>query len=113
MNHPNPPPPLAKDPPDADQLAPRVADAAAATPRDSRVLDRVVAEADAVVEAEGGVEKRAAEEGVHPMDTGDGPPPTPATVFRIRLKQPPSSLRHKMRVPELCRNFRSLISFFF
>ncbi|KAG1355171.1 mediator of RNA polymerase II transcription subunit 16 [Cocos nucifera] len=104
MNHPNPPPPLAKDPPDADQLAPRVADAAAVS-RDSRVLDRAAAEADAVVEAEGGVEKRAAEEGVHPMDTGDGPPPTPATVFRIRLKQPPSSLRHKMRVPELCRNF--------
>ena len=30
----------------------------------------------------------------------------PATVFRIRLKQSPASLRHKMRVPELCRNFR-------
>ncbi|XP_038979663.1 mediator of RNA polymerase II transcription subunit 16 isoform X2 [Phoenix dactylifera] len=107
MNHPNPPPSLAKDPPDADQVAPRVADAAAA-PRDSRVLDRAAAEADAVVEAEGGVEKRAAEEGVHTMDTGDGPPPTPATVFRIRLKQSPSSLRHKMNVPELCRNFSAV-----
>jgi hypothetical protein len=51
---------------------------------------------------------------------------SPAIVFRIRLKQPPASLRHKMRrtagatsspaivfrirlmrVPELCRNFRS------
>ena len=31
---------------------------------------------------------------------------SPATVFRIRLKQSPASLRHKMRVPELCRNFR-------
>jgi hypothetical protein len=37
---------------------------------------------------------------------GGGPQPSPATVFRIRLKQPPASLRHKMRVPELCRNFR-------
>nr|CAB3499249.1 unnamed protein product [Digitaria exilis] len=32
---------------------------------------------------------------------------SPATVFRIRLKQSPASLRHKMRVPELCRNFSS------
>jgi hypothetical protein len=31
---------------------------------------------------------------------------SPVTVFRIRLKQSPASLRHKMRVPELCRNFR-------
>jgi hypothetical protein len=31
---------------------------------------------------------------------------SPATVFWIRLKQSPASLRHKMRVPELCRNFR-------
>lgn len=37
---------------------------------------------------------------------GGGQQASPATVFRIRLKQPPSSLRHKMRVPELCRNFR-------
>ncbi|KAJ4976015.1 hypothetical protein NE237_001121 [Protea cynaroides] len=32
----------------------------------------------------------------------------PATVFRIRLKQPRSSLRHKMSVPELCRRFSSV-----
>jgi hypothetical protein len=31
---------------------------------------------------------------------------SPATVFWIRLKQSPASLRHKMCVPELCRNFR-------
>uniref|UniRef100_A0A0E0M9B0 Mediator of RNA polymerase II transcription subunit 16 n=1 Tax=Oryza punctata TaxID=4537 RepID=A0A0E0M9B0_ORYPU len=39
---------------------------------------------------------------------GGGQQPSPATVFRIRLKQPPSSLRHKMRVPELCRNFSAV-----
>ncbi|RRT77634.1 hypothetical protein B296_00025643, partial [Ensete ventricosum] len=62
-------------------------------------------EGDAGVDVESGVEKKA-EEGDHPMDGGDAPPPPPpATVFRIRLKQPPSSLRHKMSVPELCRNF--------
>ncbi|XP_042518866.1 mediator of RNA polymerase II transcription subunit 16 [Macadamia integrifolia] len=33
---------------------------------------------------------------------------TPATVFRIRLKQPRSNLRHKMSVPELCRKFSSV-----
>ncbi|XP_065877098.1 mediator of RNA polymerase II transcription subunit 16 [Euphorbia lathyris] len=30
---------------------------------------------------------------------------SPATVFCIRLKQPRSNLKHKMSVPELCRNF--------
>jgi len=35
----------------------------------------------------------------------------PATVFSIRLKQPRSNLLHKMSVPELCRNFRSVIRF--
>ncbi|XBJ16743.1 hypothetical protein VPH35_008305 [Triticum aestivum] len=33
---------------------------------------------------------------------------SPATVFRIRLKQPPASLKYKMRVPELCRNFSAV-----
>ncbi|XP_068640762.1 mediator of RNA polymerase II transcription subunit 16 isoform X1 [Aristolochia californica] len=33
---------------------------------------------------------------------------SPATVFRIRLKQPSSNLRHKMSVPELCRNFSAV-----
>ncbi|OMO65128.1 hypothetical protein COLO4_31502 [Corchorus olitorius] len=32
----------------------------------------------------------------------------PATVFCIRLKQPRSNLRHKMSVPELCRNFSAV-----
>ncbi|GJM91117.1 hypothetical protein PR202_ga07461 [Eleusine coracana subsp. coracana] len=39
---------------------------------------------------------------------GGAQQPSPATVFRIRLKQPPASLRHKMRVPELCRNFSAV-----
>lgn len=43
---------------------------------------------------------------------GGAPRTSPATVFRIRLKQPPSSLRHKMRVPELCRNFRCTFELF-
>lgn len=47
------------------------------------------------------------------MEAGDSAAPTapaaaPATVFRIRLKQPPSNLRHKMSVPELCRNFSAV-----
>ncbi|KAJ7968535.1 mediator of RNA polymerase II transcription subunit 16-like [Quillaja saponaria] len=33
---------------------------------------------------------------------------SPATVFCIRLKQPRSNLRHKMSVPELCRNFSAV-----
>ncbi|KAJ4850777.1 Mediator of RNA polymerase II transcription subunit 16 [Turnera subulata] len=33
---------------------------------------------------------------------------SPATVFCIRLKQPRSSLQHKMSVPELCRNFSAV-----
>ncbi|CAN6487226.1 unnamed protein product [Victoria cruziana] len=35
-------------------------------------------------------------------------PPSPATVFCIRLKQPQENLRHKMSVPELCRNFSAV-----
>lgn len=33
-------------------------------------------------------------------------PAAPATVFKICLNQHQSNLRHKMSVPELCRNFR-------
>lgn len=69
------------------------------------------AAADSVDAAEEAAEKKAEEEaGDCAMDAAavpDGPAPAPATVFRIRLKQPPSNLRHKMSVPELCRNFRS------
>lgn len=63
-------------------------------------------DAEGVVGMEG--EKKAADEGDRPLDAGDGPPLSPATVFRIRLKQPPSNLQHKMRVPELCRNFSAV-----
>ncbi|KAG0447071.1 hypothetical protein HPP92_028517 [Vanilla planifolia] len=82
--------------------------------RELKSSERAVAVVEATVEAEaggggaeleGGPEK---EEGDRPMDAGDEPPPSPATVFRIRLKQPPSNLRHKMRVPELCRNFSAV-----
>ncbi|KAG6487860.1 hypothetical protein ZIOFF_056598 [Zingiber officinale] len=62
---------------------------------------------DAVVEAVGGVDKKA-EEGDRPMDAGEAPTPALATVFRIRLKQPSSSLRHKKNVPDLCRNFSAV-----
>ncbi|XP_020578622.1 mediator of RNA polymerase II transcription subunit 16 isoform X2 [Phalaenopsis equestris] len=79
-----------------------------------KALDRAVAAA-ALGEVEGGegsidmeAEKRVAEEGDRPMDVGDWPQSSPATVFRIRLKQPPANLRHKMRVPELCRNFSAV-----
>ncbi|XP_058078036.1 mediator of RNA polymerase II transcription subunit 16 [Magnolia sinica] len=44
----------------------------------------------------------------HPTTAIDDDPPSPATVFRIRLKQPRSNLRHKMSVPELCRNFSAV-----
>ena len=43
------------------------------------------------------------------MEDGDwasSPSVPPATVFQILLKQSPSNIRHKMIVPELCRNFR-------
>ncbi|XP_071722130.1 mediator of RNA polymerase II transcription subunit 16-like [Rutidosis leptorrhynchoides] len=33
---------------------------------------------------------------------------SPATVFCIKLKQPMSSLQHKMSVPELCRDFSAV-----
>ncbi|XP_010529420.1 PREDICTED: mediator of RNA polymerase II transcription subunit 16-like isoform X2 [Tarenaya hassleriana] len=33
---------------------------------------------------------------------------SPATVFRVRLKQPNSNLLHKMSVPELCRTFSAV-----
>ncbi|PKA60149.1 Mediator of RNA polymerase II transcription subunit 16 [Apostasia shenzhenica] len=59
-----------------------------------------------------GAEKKGTEEGDRQMDVADGPAPSPATVFRIRLKQPPSNTRYKMRVPELCRNFRLVLFLF-
>ncbi|KAI3854290.1 hypothetical protein MKW98_024713 [Papaver atlanticum] len=45
------------------------------------------------------------EDPVIPMEEDTG---NPATVFRIRLKQPRSNLLHKMSVPELCRNFSAV-----
>lgn len=44
-----------------------------------------------------------------PDDSMDEDLVTPATVFRIKLKQPRSNLQHKMSVPELCRNFRLVL----
>ncbi|KGN64664.1 mediator of RNA polymerase II transcription subunit 16 [Cucumis sativus] len=43
-----------------------------------------------------------------PDDAMDEDLVTPATVFRIKLKQPRSNLQHKMSVPELCRNFSAV-----
>ncbi|KAM2512861.1 hypothetical protein PS1_037081 [Malus domestica] len=47
-----------------------------------------------------------------PVDEPDDPMEddavNPAAVFCIRLKQPRSNLQHKMRVPELCRNFSAV-----
>lgn len=67
----------------------------------------------------GEVDKRVvigeeADQKMEDVGAGDagGSRTSPATVFRIRLKQPPSSLRHKMRVPELCRNFRCTFDLF-
>lgn len=56
-------------------------------------------------------ETLAAEEEVmeKPEDSMDEDLITPATVFRIKLKQPRSNLQHKMSVPELCRNFRLVL----
>ncbi|RWW21060.1 hypothetical protein GW17_00014799 [Ensete ventricosum] len=103
---PSPPPPLPipREPPaETDQPAAEAKDGAGAGVGGAR--EGRVSEGDMDVEVEGGVEKKANERD-HAMDGGDAPPPAPATVFRIRLKQPPSSLRHKMSVPDLCRNFR-------
>lgn len=44
-----------------------------------------------------------------PEDSIDEDLVSPATVFRIKLKQPRSNLQHKMSVPELCRNFRLVL----
>ncbi|RWW78866.1 hypothetical protein BHE74_00012887 [Ensete ventricosum] len=93
---PSPPPPLPipREPPaETDQPAAEAKDGAGAGVGGAR--EGRVSEGDMDVEVEGGVEKKANERD-HAMDGGDAPPPAPATVFRIRLKQPPSSLRHKM-----------------
>ncbi|KAJ6846362.1 putative mediator of RNA polymerase II transcription subunit 16 [Iris pallida] len=86
----------------------------------ARVPDGAAVEADGGGGGGGGgggelvaVESETGEEeggGDREMDNGGdwAPPPPPATVFRIRLKQPPSDLRHKMSVPELCRNFSAV-----
>lgn len=57
------------------------------------------------------IETVAAEEEAmeKPEDPMDEDLVTPATVFRIKLKQPRSDLQHKMSVPELCRNFRLVL----
>ncbi|KAK1291105.1 Mediator of RNA polymerase II transcription subunit 16 [Acorus calamus] len=52
-----------------------------------------------------GVEMKRDEEMV---DAAEQQATSPATVFQILLKQPPSNLRHKMSVPELCRNFSAV-----
>lgn len=44
-----------------------------------------------------------------PDDSMDEDLVSPATVFRIKLKQPRSNLQYKMSVPELCRNFRLVL----
>ncbi|XP_010241989.1 PREDICTED: mediator of RNA polymerase II transcription subunit 16 isoform X1 [Nelumbo nucifera] len=56
-------------------------------------------------EAADNVEEEAVDKRDDPMEEDSASPPT---VFRIRLKQPNSNLRHKMSVPELCRNFSSV-----
>nr|XP_009411546.1 PREDICTED: mediator of RNA polymerase II transcription subunit 16-like isoform X1 [Musa acuminata subsp. malaccensis] len=100
------PPSIPREPPgETDQPTAEAKDGAGAGVGGAR--EGRVSEGDMDVEVEGGVEKKA-NEGDHAMDGGDAPPPAPATVFRIRLKQPPSSLRHKMSVPELCRNFSAV-----
>ncbi|XP_077241731.1 mediator of RNA polymerase II transcription subunit 16-like isoform X2 [Tasmannia lanceolata] len=64
-------------------------------PHESRVSER-----SEITEVEEVVENKE--------DLMDEDPSAPATVFRIRLKQPQSNLRHKMSVPELCRNFSAV-----
>ncbi|URE39105.1 hypothetical protein MUK42_17850 [Musa troglodytarum] len=103
---PLPPPSIPREPPaETDQPAAEAKDGPGAGVGGAR--EGRVSEGDVDAEVAGGVEKKA-NEGDHAMDGGDAPPPAPATVFRIRLKQPPSSLRHKMSVPELCRNFSAV-----
>lgn len=78
-----------------------------------KVFDRgVEAESDAGIEgssAGGGgaaVKRESEDQAMEDADGASSSSVPPATVFRIRLKQPPSNIRHKMSVPELCRNFR-------
>ncbi|XP_027186072.1 mediator of RNA polymerase II transcription subunit 16-like isoform X2 [Cicer arietinum] len=42
------------------------------------------------------------------VDEQDSVSLSPATVFRIRLRQPTSNLLHKMPLPEICRNFSAV-----
>ncbi|KAK9150079.1 hypothetical protein Syun_008388 [Stephania yunnanensis] len=73
----------------------------------------VVGVGDGAVVESSRVSERLDEEGLveradHQMMEDSSEHSSPATVFSIRLKQPPSNLRHKMSVPELCRTFRRI-----
>ncbi|XP_078427438.1 sensitive to freezing 6 [Wolffia australiana] len=85
-------------------------------------LDRttIVAEEEHVKSSDGSVDGASAGAGRdalkqepldQSMEDGDGSSCSsvpPATVFQIRLMQPPSNVRHRMRVPELCGKFSAV-----
>ncbi|KAJ3682228.1 hypothetical protein LUZ60_014801 [Juncus effusus] len=106
-----PPPPVSSPLPPKEQQTPTESvTAPAAAP------GQAGADAEKGEEVTGEVEKSVVtgEQGDQQMEEAGGGADhggahsAPATVFRIRLKQPPSGLRHKMRVPELCRNFSAV-----
>ncbi|ONM05394.1 Mediator of RNA polymerase II transcription subunit 16 [Zea mays] len=111
-DQPPPPPPLPQQQQQqgGGQEEAEAADGGGAEAAEAGVLAGVAAEA---MEVDGGSGAGDAEAGgsvgggVGAGAGGGAQQASPATVFRIRLKQSPASLRHKMRVPELCRNFSS------
>ncbi|ONM05395.1 Mediator of RNA polymerase II transcription subunit 16 [Zea mays] len=112
-DQPPPPPPLPQQQQQqgGGQEEAEAADGGGAEAAEAGVLAGVAAEA---MEVDGGSGAGDAEAGgsvgggVGAGAGGGAQQASPATVFRIRLKQSPASLRHKMRVPELCRNFSAV-----
>ncbi|KAL5994515.1 hypothetical protein ACLOJK_024568 [Asimina triloba] len=104
----NNPPIIVKDTED-DSAAAAAADASAARPSDSRVSEKPPSSAILQDSQEDvAMADRKDEASHHPTAMIEDDPASPATVFRIRLNQPRSNLRHKMSVPELCRNFSAV-----
>lgn len=78
--------------------------------------DEPLAQSVEIEKPESPKQREEEEEEEEPVDKPDCDDPmeedsssvSPSAVFCIGLKQPRSDLQHKMSVPELCRNFRSV-----
>lgn len=106
---PPPPPPTSSPLPSKEQVGTENGTTPAQVAGDAENREEVPGEAE-----NGGMIGEEGDQQMEDAGAADcaGPRASPATVFRIRLKQPPSGLQHKMRVPELCRNFRYTLELF-